>query len=208
MSVVDAARNADGECEFDADYYARTGNNYRQRLEFVIANFWRAAYIRLALGPRTALDAGGGMGLLVERLQAWGCGTTGLEISHYAILQSPPAVRRSFVQGSMVGLPFADGVVETVASVNVFEHLWPADVPAALRECARVAGRSMYLEITVIEDAGVIHRDPTHRTKLRAAEWLQLMRQTLPGWRARRGLHVPYYKNGIFILTKGQEALT
>jgi SAM-dependent methyltransferase len=201
MSATTAQSTA-GECEFDADYYARNGNNYRDRLEFVLANFWRAAYIRLALDPHTALDAGGGMGLLVERLQGWGCGTYGLEISHYAILQSPAPVARAFVQGSMVELPFADAEVETVASVNVLEHLWPAEVPQALRECARVAQRSMYLEITVLEDAGVIHRDPTHRTKLRATEWLQLLRQTLPEWRCQRGLHVPYYKNGIYLLTR------
>lgn len=194
------AQPADGRCEFDAEYYTRTGNNYRDRLEFALANHWRAVYVRAALHPRSALDAGGGMGLLVERLRRWGCEAYGLELSHYAILQSPEPVRRCFVQGSMVDLPFATGAVEALASVNVLEHLWPADVAQALRECARVARQSMYLEITVLEDAGVIHRDPTHRTKLRAAEWLQLMRQTLPGWRCRRGLHVPYYKNGIFLL--------
>jgi len=196
------ALTASGCSEYDAEYYASNHNNYRERLEFVVANLWRAAYIRAALHPVTVLDAGGGMGLLVERLRGWGCGAVGLEISHYAIMQCPDAVRRAFVQGSMADLPFRDGAVEAVASVNVLEHLWPERVPAALRECARVARRSMYLEITVLEDAGVIPRDPTHRSKLRANEWLQLLRRVLPDWQARRGLRVPYYKNGIFILTR------
>ena len=208
MTSAPAYQGTAGECEFDAEYYACTGNNYRQRTEFVLANLWRAAYIRTALNPGTVLDAGGGMGLLMERLQNWGCGAIGLEISHYAILESPPVVQRCFVQGSMAELPFASDAVETVASVNVLEHLWPEDVTQALRECARVARQSMYLEITVLEDASVIHRDPTHRTKLRAREWLQLLRETLPDWRSLRGLHVPYYKNGIFILTRSREALT
>jgi len=206
-SLPESSRGAE-HCEFDAEYYASNRDNYRERFEFVAANLWRAAYIRAALAPRSVLDAGGGMGLLVERLQKWGCRTVGLEISHYAILQCPPDVRRAFVQGSMVTLPFAAGAVDTVASVNVLEHLWPAQVADALCECARVASRSMYLEITVLEDAGVIHRDPTHRTKLHANEWLQLLRRVLPEWHSTRGLRVPHYKNGIFILTRRQGVLT
>lgn len=187
---------------YDAAYYAENNNNYRQRFEFVIANLWRALYIRFALHPRSLVDAGGGMGLLVERLRRWGCGALGLEVSHYAIRQAPPEVARAFAQGSITALPFADASLDAVVSVNVFEHLVPDEVPGALRECARVARDGMYLEITVLEDASVIHRDPTHHTKLRANDWLALMQRTLPDWRASRGLRVPRYKNGIFILTR------
>jgi SAM-dependent methyltransferase len=142
------------------------------------------------------------MGLLVERLQSWGKAARGLEISRYAITQAPDPVRRSFVQGSLVDLPFPDGAFDAVVSVNVMEHLEPKDVGQALRECARVARRGLYHEITVLEDCTVIHRDPTHRTKLCAQAWLELMAQELPGWDPRRGFHVPRYKNGIFLLTR------
>ena len=185
-------------CEYDADYYAR-GNNYRERLEFRLANLWRAAYVVLALRPGSILDVGGGMGLLVEQLRSWGRRSLGLELSRYAITQAPEHVRRAFVQGSLTALPFPERSFDAVVSVNVMEHLAGDDVTAALRECARVARWGMVHEITVLEDRGVIHRDPTHRTKLAAKEWLRLLAAALPGWCPRRGPHVPYYKNGIFV---------
>ena len=187
---------ADGA--YDAEYYAR-GNNYRDRFDFRLANLWRAAYVLFTLKPRTVLDVGGGMGLLVEQLRAWGRGSLGLEFSHYAITRAPEPVRRAFAQGSIVALPFPDRAFDAVVSVNVLEHLERDDVTLALRECARVARFGLYHEITVLEDRGVIHCDPTHRTKLTAGKWLSLLADELPAWRPRRGPHVPYYKNGIFI---------
>lgn len=206
MTARATSEPAPSSGDYDEGYYTEMGNDYRTRLEFRLANFWRAVYIRLALHPGSVLDAGGGMGLLVERLRRWGCRAFGLELSHYAISRCPQETLHAFVQGSITALPFPGRAFDALASVNVFEHLEPEAVPQALRECARVARHGMYLEITVLEDAGVIHRDPTHRTKLRAREWLRLLRESLPGWQVRRGLHVPHYKNGIFILTHGREA--
>ena len=193
--VEDGQTNA---CEYDAGYYAH-GNNYRERFEFRLANLWRAAYIALALGPGSILDVGGGMGLLVEQLLSWGREALGLELSRYAITQAPASVRRAFVQGNLTALPFPDHSFDAVVSVNVLEHLAGNDVTAAVRECARVARHGMYHEITVLEDRGVIHRDPTHRTKLTAKDWLHLLTSDLPDWRISRGPRVPYYKNGIFV---------
>jgi len=194
--------------EYDQGYYQSNHNNYRDRLEFKVAALWRSAYIRYGFRPRSVLDVGGGMGLLVERLQSWGYAAQGLELSRYAITQAPEPVRRSFVQGSMTALPYPDASFDVVASVNVLEHLPPEDVPQALAECARVARLGVYHEITVLEDVTVIHRDPTHRTKLAARDWLALFRRQLPQWHSRRGLWFPRYKNGIFLLTRRPEGLT
>mgnify|MGYP005851955511 CR=1 FL=1 len=195
-------------CQYDAQYYQDMRNNYRDRLEFRLANLWRAAYILLSLRPKTVLDVGGGMGLLIERLRSWGREAAGLELSRYAIAQAPPEVRDRFAQGDLTALPFSDRAFDVVASVNVLEHLEGTAVTAALRECARVAHRGMYHEITVLEDRGVIHRDPTHRTKLSASQWLYRLAGDLPAWKVRRGLRLPRYKNGIFIADRGQEGLT
>jgi len=190
---------------YDESYYRANRNNYRDRLEFRLANLWRAAYIRLGFHPESVLDVGGGMGLLVERLLGWGTAAKGLELSHYAICQAPDDVRCCFVQGSLVDLPYGDGSFDVVASVNVMEHMDPAEVARAVAECARVARRGIYHEITVLEDVTVIHRDPTHRTKLSVPEWLRLFEEQLPQWDARRGLWFPRYKNGIFLLTRRPE---
>ncbi|NPV07614.1 MAG: class I SAM-dependent methyltransferase [Anaerolineae bacterium] len=187
---------------YDESYYRDNRNNYRERLEFRVANFWRAAYVELCFRPASVLDAGGGMGLLVERLRSWGRAALGLELSRYAITQAPDSVRRCFVQGSLVSLPFADRSFDVVVSVNVLEHLEPGEVAGALRECARVARKGIFHEITVLEDRDVIHRDPTHRTKLSAAAWLEVLGNELPGWQPRRGLHIPRFKNGVFVLRR------
>jgi len=194
-----------GEGEYDAAYYRELGNNYRQRLEFCLANLWRAAYVAGVLRPASVLDVGGGMGLLVEQLRAWGFPTMGLELSRYAITQAPDHVQRAFVQGSLMALPFPDAAFDVVVSVNVLEHMYPSQVAGALAECARVARRGLYHEITVLEDSGVIHRDPTHRSKWPASEWLRLLGEAHPGWWARRGPVVPRFKNGIFLLTRADE---
>ncbi len=207
MSADEAAPQGFGP-RYDESYYQSNRNNYRDRLEFRLANLWRAAYIRLGFHPRSVLDVGGGMGLLVERLRSWGVAAQGLELSRYAIAQAPDGIRRRFVQGSVVDLPYESGAFDLVASVNVMEHLDPAEVSRAVAECARVARLGIYHEITVLEDVTVIHRDPTHRSKLAASEWLNLFESQLPGWGARRGLWVPRYKNGIFLLTRRAEGLT
>ena len=206
-SLIKAGGNTN-RCPYDAAFYANTGNNYRERLEFVLANAWRAAYILLLLRPRTILDIGGGMGLLVERFQSWGRRALGLEISHYAITQAPQTVRQSFVQADATSLPFADHSFDVVVSVNVLEHLPLPQAEAAMQECSRVARRGMYHEITVLEDRGVIHRDPTHCTKMAAHAWRRFLSGTLQQWEVRRGIHIPRYKNGIFVIKKRGEALT
>ncbi len=208
MSTDHPPSPAVGVGDYDADYYRLNRNNYRDRFEFRLANLWRALYVRAAFRPTTVLDVGGGMGLLVERLLGWGCRARGVELSHYAITQAPEPVRRCFIQGTMSALPFPDRSFDVVVSVNVMEHLDPDSVRPALRECARVARRGMYHEITVLEDRTVIHRDSTHHTKLTAAAWLGLLSDSLPGWAPRRGLHIPIYKNGIFVLKRTPEALT
>lgn len=203
MTPAPQAGSLPASCpQYDESYYRHNRNNYRERLEFRLANFWRAAYVELCFRPTSVLDAGGGMGLLVERLRSWGRAALGLELSRYAITQAPDPVRCRFVQGSLVSLPFPDRSFDAVVSVNVLEHLEPGEVAAALRECARVARKGILHEITVLEDRNVIHRDPTHRTKLSAAAWLEVLGNELPDWRPRRGPHVPRFKNGIFVLRR------
>ena len=108
MAVTgDDGQQRPAKCEYDAAYYDEIGNNYRERLEFRLANLWRAAYVSAALRPVSVLDVGGGMGLLVEQLRAWGQDALGLELSRYAITQAPGDVRRAFIQGTVTALPFA-----------------------------------------------------------------------------------------------------
>jgi SAM-dependent methyltransferase len=184
---------------YDASYYQETGNNYRGRLEFRLANLWRALLICAWLRPATALDVGGGMGLLVEALRGLGCSAFGLELSLYAIAQAPPAIRRSFCQADALALPFADGTFDLAASVNVLEHIPAPRLPLVLKECARVARRGLYLEVTTLEDRGAIHRDPTHCTKISASGWAQLLSQALPDWRIWQPFRLPRFKNGVFV---------
>lgn len=106
-------------------------------------NYWfrrhEAAYLAalpLARGARV-LDAGCGEGYGPTMLADDGADVVGLDLD-VSTLQHAHAnyPQVSFVCGNLVAMPFADGVFDTVVTLQVVEHLW--DQQAFVAECARV----------------------------------------------------------------------
>lgn len=89
-----------------------------------------------------------------------------------------------------------------VTTTSVLEHIPQKDIPLAIKECGRVARKGIYHEIAVLEDKTTISKDPTHVSKNKASWWLNQFRRKLKGWKVERGLRVPIFKNGIFLLSR------
>ena len=97
--VDDEARALAGE--YDADYYAsHLGAPYR-RGDGVWEDFFAGIADAIVAGtaPRTVLDAGCGIGFLVEELRKRDVDAYGIDISEYAISQVPDDALRLFEAG-------------------------------------------------------------------------------------------------------------
>lgn len=112
-----------------------------------------------ALDPRPGervLDLGSGPGLLAasiaERVGAGGA-VTGIDVSPDMLAiargrrSAPGAAAPRYLEGDVTALPFADDAFDAAVSTQVYEYV--ADMPAALREAARVlrpGGRFVVLD--------------------------------------------------------------
>lgn len=113
---------------YDGEYYSSFRNEYRKHLRFQIAAFLRAAYIKFIFAPKNLLDVGCGMGNLVEMLRRLGVEAYGIEISEYALSQTPKKIKRFFRKGSITNIPFGDKEFDVVSTTSVLEHIYPKEV--------------------------------------------------------------------------------
>ncbi len=82
------------------------------------------------IAPRTVLDAGCAMGLLVDALRRHGVEAYGIDISDYAIRHAPLAAQPYCRVGSLIDpLPRR---YDLIVCVEVLEHLAPEDAAAAI----------------------------------------------------------------------------
>jgi SAM-dependent methyltransferase len=121
-----------------------------------------------ARGARTALDVATGGGHVARRLRE-----EGLQV----VTSDPAPGMQPDVICRAEDLPFADGSFDVVACRTAQHHF--ADVAAAVREMARVAGDrvlnadTMYMGDDV--EAAEKRRDPSHVRNYSEAEWLELV---------------------------------
>jgi len=127
------------ETAFDAYYYRKCvgGDAYTRDRSWLAFNAAIAERIVTDIGPRRALDAGCGFGFLVEALRARGVEASGMDISDYAISQIHESARPYCRQGSITEDLGAD--YDLIVSIEVLEHLPPAD---ALRAIANICGHA------------------------------------------------------------------
>ena len=118
-----------------------------------------------------------------------------------------PTILRSFsIIGDITNIPFKDQTFDVVTTVDVLEHISPESVSLAIKECARVAKVGIYHEVGVLEDIFSIHHY-SHFSQHETLWWLSQFETYLEGWEIKRGLKIPVYKNGIFILKKHKTEL-
>jgi SAM-dependent methyltransferase len=89
------------------------------------------------------LDVGCGKGYLLFEIQKLlpGIRIAGLDISEYAIKNSPSEVFEFLIRGSAVTLPWDKKTFDLVVSINTLHNLYNYELELALKELARVAHR-------------------------------------------------------------------
>jgi SAM-dependent methyltransferase len=123
---------------YDASYYA---NKVGCAPCLAESSFWRVVFDRIAdaivaqLAPKTVLDAGCGIGLLVRSLRERGVEAWGIDISEYAISHVPEGVRAYCSLASVTDELERD--FDLIVCIEVVEHLPPSLGRQAIENLAR-----------------------------------------------------------------------
>lgn len=141
-------------------------------------NFYYA--VAAALGERlprirTALDAGCGVGLMVEAWTAMGIDARGFDVSPAAIGRALPHIRDRLAvcNTSTQDLPYENASFDLVTTIEVVEHLPEHD--RFVSELARVTkpGGWLFVQTPKPGTDAAIH-DPTHISVKHKREWVPL----------------------------------
>ncbi|MGI8792796.1 MAG: class I SAM-dependent methyltransferase [Acidimicrobiales bacterium] len=97
----------------------------------------------------SVLDVGCAKGFLLTDLRQVvpGIEVFGLDISEYGLRHARPEVGARCVRGNARDLPFADGAVDVVLSINTLHNLDRVGCVQALREIARVGRHGSFVQV-------------------------------------------------------------
>ena len=138
----------------------------------------------VALDPKSLLDAGCAIGMLVEAMRDRGVEAYGIDVSEWAIENMPDEVRQYCRQGSLAD-PI-DGHFDLVTCIEVLEHIPQPDDARAIEQLCRVADRIL------ISSSPHDYSEPTHVTVRPQEEWAALFARAGLRSRPRLRRHVPH----------------
>src|SRR5260370_9000135 len=117
------------------------------------------------VNPRTVLDAGCAIGLLVEALRERGVDARGIDLSSYAIGAVPEALRPYCTEGS-IAEPFGQRV-DLITCIEVLEHM-PAD------EADRaIVNFAQHTNDILFSSTPFDYREPTHVNVRLPEDWAE-----------------------------------
>jgi hypothetical protein len=144
-----------------ADYGQRYYANYAaEDIVYERNAHWQAFFGTIAdrliadFTPKTSLDAGCAIGLLVEALRDRGVDAEGIDFSEFAIARSRDDIRPHLTVGSITE-PFQKRY-DLITCLEVLEHLSPRDVDTA------IANLCAFTDELVVSSTPMHFRDPTH----------------------------------------------
>lgn len=140
---------------FNAWYYQTGCGSPYQRNDHWLSIFGDLADRIIAeIGPRSVLDAGCALGMLVEQLRARGVDAEGIDISDYAIAQADESVR-PYVRVGSITEPF-NRRYDLIVCIEVLEHMPRADAEAA------IANMCAWSDDILFSSSPHDHKEPTH----------------------------------------------
>jgi SAM-dependent methyltransferase len=143
--------------DYGADYYghyAAAGVSYER------SPFWLDFFGKIAdrliedFHPKTSLDAGCAIGLLVEALRDRGVDAEGIDFSEFAIGHSREDIRPFLAIGTITE-PFSKHY-DLITCFEVVEHMPPNDADRA------IANLCAYTDEVILTSTPMHYRDPTH----------------------------------------------
>lgn len=139
------------------DFYA--SNSDIEYFSGKFAGSIAAALVRAVHPLGSVLDVGCGVGHLVGELLHRGIDARGIDSSSESITEARRRLGRddAALTGSMTSLPVADSTVDTVAMIEVIEHVLDQDLRLLFREVHRVLrpGGHVFLTTPNAEDLAV-----------------------------------------------------
>ena len=169
---------------FDAYYYQTgCGTPYGRGEEWATLFAAIADRIVADIRPRTVLDAGCAMGLLVAALRARGVEAYGIDLSEYAIAQAP-AEASPYCRVGSVAEPFPQRY-DLIVSIEVLEHMPQAEAERA------IANFCAHADDVLFSSTPFDYREATHFSVQPPEVWAELF--------ARQGLYRDVDFDGTFI---------
>jgi SAM-dependent methyltransferase len=156
-SAPDAAHEGTVSADYGADYYSRYCEN---SVTYEHSPYWLDFFGRIAdrliadFLPKTTLDAGCAIGLLVEVLRERGVDAEGIDFSDFAIASSRDDIRPFLTVGSITD-PLAKRY-DVITCFEVLEHMPPNDAERA------IANLCAFTDELIVSSTPTHFRDPTH----------------------------------------------
>jgi SAM-dependent methyltransferase len=156
-SEAPAAREGTVASDYGADYYghyAAAGVSYERNAFWL--DFFRKIADRLIedFHPKTTLDAGCAIGLLVEALRDRGVDAEGVDFSDFAVAHAREDIRPSLTVGSITE-PLTRHY-DLITCFEVVEHMPPQDADHA------IANLCSFTDEVILTSTPMHYRDPTH----------------------------------------------
>ena len=162
---------------FGEDYFERgpeTGLSQYQQYSGEGFAARHAEVIASSFKPATCLEIGCAKGDFVREMRSRSIATVGTDVSWHSLCSSVDGLKGSALAASTIAaLPFADASFDLVVAIEVFEHVPPEQVDAAIRELRRVCRRFLFVTVQNTDAAEPEHffADLTHVTMKPKAWW-------------------------------------
>jgi len=166
-AAAETAPPAGGEL-YDAEYYAsHCGSVPYERTDVWLAFFGRVADRLVAdIAPKTFLDVGCAMGILVESMRDRGVDAEGLDVSEYAISRARDDIRPHLRVASILE-PFGRRY-DLISCVETLEHLPERDAEQAVRNlCA-------HTDDIIFSSSPVDNEEITHVNVRQPEYWVEM----------------------------------
>jgi len=157
------------EQTYDEHYYQTGfgGSHYGREQKWLRYFGDVATHLVADLSPKTALDVGCALGMLVESLRDRGVDADGIDISTFAVSHARTDIREHLFEGSILD-PFPRPLYDLVICTEVLEHVPPKEAPSAVANLCRHA-RQIIFSSTPIDFAEASHLNVQPRE-----HWIEL----------------------------------